>query len=89
MAQVVLMLRVVCSLSVDPVRHAGCCDEVDPETGEILKTPEQVMMELAAQYPRLRPCGRETDFLHGGWVEKKCCTRCKNCKKWWDETEDN
>ena len=79
------VLRVVCKLQVDPVRHLGCMDVIDAETGEVLKTAKDVMMEQAAQYPDLRPCGRETEFLRGGWAEKKSCKRCKNCKKWWDE----
>ena len=79
------MMRVVCRLPVDPILHAGCRDEVDSETGKVVKTAKQAMMELAAQSPNLRPCPKKTGFLNGGWVEKKSCKRCMNCKKWWEE----
>lgn len=82
------MLRVVCSLPVDPKRHLGCVDTIDPQTGEVIRTAEQAMYEAAALHPELRPCGRETEMLRGGWAEKTSCKRCKNCKKWWEEEND-
>ena len=82
------MLRIVCTLPVDPKRHLGCVDIIDQQTGEVIKTAEQVMRDKAKdQQEELRPCGRETEYMRGGWADKKSCIRCKNCKRWWEEAE--
>ena len=81
------VVKIKCRLDFDARRDIGLCDIIDPETGEVLKTAEEALIEGCREHPDLRPCSkRGPDGKPNRWVEKRrgCILqggkiRCEHC----------
>ena len=73
-------MKIRCRLDFDPRADLGLMDLIDYETGEVLKTAEQAVLELCREHPDLRPCAkRGPDGKPNRWVEKRRgCLRGKH-----------
>ena len=82
-----LLVKIKCNLDFDARRDIGFLDKIDPETGEVLKTAEELVLEACREHPNLRPCAkRGHDGKPNRWVEKaRGCilnngkSRCEKC----------
>ena len=80
-------MKIRCRLDFDARRDLGLIDRVDPETGEVLQTAEEHVVEACKRHPDLRPCAkRGPDGKPFRWVEKRrgCILqggkrRCEHC----------
>ncbi len=60
----------------DP-RLAGYCDQIDPETGEVLKSAWDALREAARRSPDLRPCPRFRGSRGTwNWIYRTTCLKC-------------
>ena len=80
------MLKIRCGLDFDPYKDLGLCDKVDPETGEVIQTAWEAVIEGCREHPDIRPCAkRGLDGKPFRWVEKRrgCILgkhgRCEYC----------
>lgn len=82
-------MKILCRLKFDVRRDLGLIDRVDPETGEVIQTAEDYVIEACKKHPDLRPCAkRGADGKPARWVEKRrgCLlqggkVRCEHCAK--------
>ena len=79
-------MKIKCRLDFDPRADLGIIDLIDYETGEVLKTAEDAVLEACREHPNLRPCAKQgADGKPNRWVEKRrgCLRgkhgRCENC----------
>lgn len=87
-------MKIKCHLDFDARADLGLMDRIDSETGEVLKTAEDAVMEACRDHPDLRPCAkRGPDGKPYRWVEKRrgCLRgkhgRCENCLEVIEEEE--
>jgi len=82
-----LRMKIKCKLGFDVRKDIGLCDIIDRETGEVLKTAEEVFEQLIREPSDTRPCAkRDRDGKPNRWVEKRrgCILqggkrRCEHC----------
>jgi len=82
-----LRMKIKCKLGFDVRKDIGLCDIIDRETGEVLKTAEEVFEQLIREPSDTRPCAmRGPDGKPARWVEKRrgCImqggkSRCEHC----------
>ena len=80
-------MKIRCKLDVDVRRDLGLIDRIDPETGKVIQTAKEYVIEACKRHPDLRPCAkRGPDGKPARWVEKRrgCIlnngkSRCENC----------
>ena len=80
-------MKIRCKLDVDVRRDLGLIDRIDPETGRVIQTAKEYVIEACKRHPDLRPCAkRDRDGKPNRWVEKRrgCILqggkkRCENC----------